>query len=209
MSLRLARTAALIVAAGALCLGAAGCAPEPAGPASPGSTASSGTASPRATAPSPTASPTGAGIAVPASCEQLYSAGMLSTLRSAQTLNDPGITMYATQIVPALEILESGIPTLRCTWGTPGGAGLATQVSIVDATQAGAVQRALSGSGLSCQSLGEGTICRGETRTVDFNDKVVTRGETHYLRGNGWVATSWIDYQPDGYTEDIAATLWR
>ncbi|MDQ1129142.1 hypothetical protein [Microbacterium sp. SORGH_AS_0888] len=42
-----------------------------------------------------------------------------------------------------------------------------------------------------------------------MDDKVVTRGETHFLRGNGWITTSWVDDQPDGYTEDIVATLWR
>jgi len=202
------RTLAVVVlAAGALVL--AGCDALPT--QSPEHTASASSAAPipsgsSTAAPSPTAD---AGFTVPDSCEQLYSPGMLDELnRTNPPLNDPGITIYATENVEALEILSSGIPTLRCSWGVAGEPGLVTSVSVVSADQSAALRDAFSSSGLACEALGSGTVCRIEQQTIDRNDNVVSIGETHYLQGSGWVATHWVNFAPDGYAEDIVATLW-
>ncbi|WP_300591973.1 hypothetical protein [Microbacterium sp.] len=157
--------------------------------------------------PSPTAD---AGFGVPDSCEALYSPAMFAELNGTNPpLNDPGITIYATENVAALEILNSGIPTLRCSWGAAGAPGLVTNVSLVSADQSAALLNAFAGSGMACEELGAGTVCRIEQQAIDRDDNIVTIGETHYLRGTGWVATHWVNFAPEGYTEDIVATLWQ
>lgn len=206
------RSSGAAVAGLALLLGVAltACAPEPAAP-TPSASASSPVATPT---PTPVATPTptatsAADIQLPATCEQIYSAAMLASLDSANPpLNDPGVTMHSTQNAGLLETLSSGIPTLRCSWGTPSEYGLATNVSIVDAEQASAIRQTLDTSGFGCEEAMNGTICRIEQKTITLDDKEVTFGETHYLRGNAWVSTSWINFAPAGYTEDIVATLW-
>ena len=123
-------------------------------------------------------------------------------------LNDPGVTMTSTQNVDALEILTSGIPTLRCTWGAPSETGLATNVSIVDAAQSAAVVDALAGSGFTCEPIDGGTVCRFERTVITQDDDQVSLTETHVLRGNAWVSTATVDFEAEGYSEDIVATLW-
>ena len=195
---------------GAAVLALAGCAPEPTATSSSSLTVS---ASPGATSTAAVASPSPAATSaasLPASCEQLYSAGMLSTLNATLApLNDPAIDLPATQVVPALEILRSGIPTLHCTWGAAGRPGLATNVSILTSDQASSVQDAVAANGFGCSDVAGGTLCTRQAQTVDFNDNVVTQGESQFLRGSTWVTTAWVGALPDGYTEDIAATLAR
>ena len=145
-----------------------------------------------------------AGFALPEQCEDIYSAGMLASLNAATPpLNDPGVTMNATQNVDALELLTSGIPTIRCSWGRPSESGLATNVSVVDAARTAALLDALRAAGFGCESIWEGTLCQIEQRTVDLDDNEVTLGESHFVRGDGWVSTAWINFAPEGYTEDI------
>lgn len=188
---------------------AAGCAPEPAAP-TPSDTP---TPSPSATSPSPTASPSPTtaadDIVLPGACEDIYSPAMLASLNEqAPPLNHPDVTMNSTQYVELLEILSSGLPTLRCSWGAPSEYGLATNVSIVDAAQSAAVLAALPAAGFECYDHAGGTICRISERTVTYDDTEAAFGETHYVRANGWVSTAWLNFAPQGYTEDIVATLW-
>jgi hypothetical protein len=123
-------------------------------------------------------------------------------------LNDPGVTMYSTQVVGALELLNSGVPTLRCSWGTPSESGLATNVSIVEPGASSSVVDALAGSGFACVEHLSGTLCSFEQESITQDDVLVRRGESHFLRGNGWVSTAWITVDPAGYTDDIVAALW-
>jgi hypothetical protein len=146
---------------------------------------------------------------VPESCEQIYSAGMLGELQSANPpLNDPGVTMLSTENADLLEIIHGGAPTLRCSWGMPSEYGLATNVTAVTAEQADAVVAALPAAGFGCETLGEGTVCRIEQRGVTLDDEEYLRGETHYVGAGGLVTTAYINFAPEGYTEDIVATLW-
>ncbi len=201
----IAGAAALIVTAAAL----VGCQPEP---------AESPTATPTATStatPTPTAEPTvepttpASDIALPASCEQIYSPAMLASLNEQNPpLNDPGVTMNSTQVVVALELLDSGIPSIRCSWGRPSESGLATNVSLLDADQSAELLAALQDMGFDCSELEGGTQCTLEREMLNLDDDIVHLGETHYLRGNGWVSTAWVNFAPDGYTRDIVATLW-
>ncbi|GAA2957644.1 hypothetical protein [Microbacterium schleiferi] len=199
--------AAVVLIAGALVL--AGCDALPSDTPSPTASESSPGPTPSGSstvAPSPTAE---AGFTLPDSCDALYSPAMLEELNSTNPpLNDPGITIYATENVAALEILTSGVPTLRCSWGAAGSPGLVTNVSIVSSDQSSTLLDAFTSSGMACETLGAGTVCRIEQQTIDRNDNIVTIGEAHYLQGDGWVATHWVGFSPDGYTEDIVATLW-
>ncbi len=192
-----------------LCLALAGCQPEPVpGPSASASASASATASPTPS-PTPTESPqAGEDIELPTACEQLYSATMLASLQERGPLNDPGVTMTSTQNVGALEILTSGIPTIRCTWGAPSETGLATNVSIVDADQSAAISDALLNAGFACEPIDGGTVCRFEETMITQDDDQVLLTETHVLRGNAWVSTATINFESTGYTEDIVATLW-
>jgi hypothetical protein len=195
------------VAAAALLL--TGCRPEPA--ATPTSTP---TVTMEQPTPGPSVSPIEtekpqAGFEVPGSCEEIYSAGMLAQLQGANPpLNDPGVTMLSTENADLLDIIHGGAQTLRCSWGEPSEYGLATNVTAIDAEQSGVILGALPAAGFGCEALGEGTVCSIEQRGVTLDDEEYTRGETHYIGDGGLVTTAWIDFAPEGYTEDIVATLW-
>ncbi|GAA5211166.1 hypothetical protein [Microbacterium kyungheense] len=204
----------LVVGATALVLVAAvatGCRPE----GTPGPTPSS---TPSITVKDPTPGPSvtpietdkpQAGFEMPAACEDIYSAAMLAQLQAANPpLNDPGVTMLSTENADLLEIIHSGVPTLRCSWGKPSEYGLATNVTAVDAEQAGGLASVLEAAGFGCEAMGEGTVCRIEQKGVTLDDNEYTRGETHYIAGDALVTTAWINFAPDGYTEDIVAKLW-
>ena len=192
-----------------------GCRPEPEPTSTP-----SDEATPSATVetPSPTPRPTptpletnlpDAGFALPKRCEEIYSAEMLASLQAANPpLNDPGVTMNASQNVDALELLTSGIPTIRCSWGQPSESGLATNVSVIDARQSASLLVALRADGFGCQPMWDGTLCEIAQRTVNLDDEEVEFGETHFVRDDGWVSTAWVDFAPAGYTADIVTTLW-
>ncbi|WP_461474051.1 hypothetical protein [Microbacterium sp. HJ5] len=159
--------------------------------------------------PTPTPTATAAAFVVPEACEDIYSAAMLADLEEENPpLNDPGVTMVSTQDVDLLEIIEGGAPTIRCSWGQPSEFGLATNVTAVDADQATFVTEQLSAGGFGCEELGEGTVCRWEQKGVTLDDEEYTSGETHYVGGGAWVSTAWINFAPDGYTEDIVETIW-
>lgn len=201
---------AAAVAAAALVVALAGCAPEPGASVTP--SASESAASPPSStssdAPS-TAVPSASGFALPAVCESVYSAGMLATLQAqVPPLNDPGVTLFSTQNAAALEVLDSGIATLRCSWGRPSESGLATNVSVIDAEQAATVQSALEADGIACEQVLGGTRCVIEQQRIDLDDNLVTTGEQHFFRDGGWVSTAYVGALPDGYTQDIAETLW-
>lgn len=204
---RTALRAAAAAAAIALCSGLLGCQPEPAPTAStPGATPTA-SASPGSPSPTESERPSDA-IELPAACEQLYSPAMLASLQQRAPLNDPGVTMTSTQVVEALEVLSSGIPTIRCSWGLPSESGMATNVSLVDADQAAVLLDAFANAGFACESSDEGTVCRHLQTMVDLDDNIVELTETHVLRANAWVSTATVNFATDGYTEDIVATLW-
>lgn len=197
------------VAAAALLVG---CQPEPTPGASDSVTPTPSVSPGRTTPPTPSPVETqlpDAAFELPSSCDALYSPAMRAALESSNPpLNDPGVTMTASQNVEALELLASGVPTIRCSWGQPSETGLATNVSVVDAAQSRSLQEALAASGFGCEPLAAGTLCRTEQTVITQDDTQVTIGEAHYFQGDGWVSTAMINFSPEGYTEDIVATLW-
>ncbi|MFT4305843.1 MAG: hypothetical protein QM604_03020, partial [Microbacterium sp.] len=174
----------------------------------PTSASASADVSPTATADA-SASASADDIALPGSCESIYSGGMLQTLQSEiPPLGDAAVTIASTKIVAALEILDA-VPSLRCTWGSAGTSGIATTVAIVDEDQAASIRSALDENGFGCVDDAGGTLCTASSTSVDTaSGDIVEQGEAHFLRGNGWIATTWLTIDPDGYTQDIAATLW-
>lgn len=144
-------------------------------------------------------------IALPATCREVYSADMFGTLeRDLPPLNHADITLKSTEVVEGVEVLGEEPPAVRCTWGTPSHIGLSTTVAIVTPEQAARVRGGIDGSGdFACVEADGGAYCRasGASEFGGF-------GETHFLRGNGWVSTTWLGYGGDGYSEDIVATLW-
>lgn len=200
----LRRGALGLVLVGALTLVGCVAAPEP-------TATSTGDPAPDITTPgasaSPSATPTveaSADISIPVRCEDIYSSAMLATLEAENPpLNDPGVTMDSTELVEGLEVLAEGPQTLRCSWGLPSSYGLATNVTILTEAQRQKVLDSLPERGFACEDLSDGTVCR--TQQSDGENSF---GESHYFRGNGWVSTRWINFGPQGYTEDIVATLW-
>ncbi|MGC5169440.1 hypothetical protein ACPW96_05715 [Micromonospora sp. DT81.3] len=208
-----ARRAAWLTASVALIAVLAACAPQTP-PATTPSESPSSTPRPTATgSAAPSESPTpvatedpGSSIDLPAACEDIYSEELLATIAD-MPLNDPGVTLLSTEMTAGLEILETA-PTIRCSWGLPSDFGLATNVTIVDAAQTQSLEQSMRDTGMECADYEQGTLCRIETEHLGEDDVVAKTGETHYLRGNGWVSTHWINFAPEGYTEDIVATLW-
>ncbi|GAA5100864.1 hypothetical protein GCM10025760_38750 [Microbacterium yannicii] len=206
---RAKRVAVGCVALIALVVVVSGCRPEPA--ATPSSSPS---ITMKDTTPSPSVSPIEtqkpqADFELPTACEEIYSDAMLASLQSANPpLNDPGVTMLSTENADLLEIIHGGAPTLRCSWGQPSEYGLATNVTVIDDDQAAAILTALPAAGFGCEALGDGTVCRIEQKGVTLDDKEYTRGETHYVGDGAVVTTAWINFAPDGYTEDVVATLF-
>jgi hypothetical protein len=146
-------------------------------------------------------------VALPDDCTKIYSAQMLSSLEQQNPpLNDPAVTMYSTENAALLENFDT-LPTLRCSWGPAGDTGLATNVTIVDAAQSEAVKSELAQAGFGCGEENGATVCRIEQRGVNLDDVPYTRGETHAVRENLWISTAWLNFTPEGYTEDILATL--
>lgn len=189
------------------------CATPVGGAATPAPTGSAATASPEVT-PSATPSPietraTTEDIALPSSCDELFTGDLRATLDAEiAPLNDPGVTMYSTENAEALSVLESGVPSLRCTWGTPSDRGIATTVSTITPEQSQLIADALTESGFGSEEASGGEYFRTSQQMLSMDDQVVELGETHFLRGNAWVATRWINYGPASYTPGIVAQLW-
>jgi hypothetical protein len=203
------RVAAALAALAAVALLATGCRPEPAASPTP-----SGSVTVDEPTPGPSVTPIetelpDAGLEVPASCEQIYSAAMIGQLQAdGLPLNDPGVTMLSTADSTLLDLIHSGAPTLRCTWGHPSEYGLATNVTAISAEQEAELGSVLASAGYGCEPLGDGTVCRIEQRGVSLDDQEYKNGETHYIGAGAVVTTAWLNIDPAGYTEDIVATLW-
>lgn len=201
-------TTRVVLGAAALVLAAAltACVPEPTvGPGEVSTEPPSTTAPEPTRIPSPTATPTGTEL--PADCAGAYSAEMFASLEQVNPpLNDPGVMLLATQNAALLEALET-VPTLRCSWGPPGDTGLTTNISVVDTVQHDAIIAELANSGYGCAEEDGAQVCTIEQRGVSLEEVPYTRGETHALQGDLWVATNWVNFTPDGYTQDILATL--
>lgn len=206
MSSRSRRASSALLVLGVVALMTAACAPEPA-PSTSASASTSPTSTPSA---SPSATPTpDESFGFPASCDDLYSPGMRAALEAdVPPLNDAGTTMVSTENAEALEALGAAGQTIRCSWGPPSERGLATNVTVVSAEQSEALAASFAQNGFSTEDVDGGTLHRISQEVITLDDELVKKGEIHYLRDDVWVSTRWINVEPEGYTEDIIASLW-
>lgn len=203
----LVRAAVTATAVVALLTALAACRPEPApSPTSTGSAAPTASPDPSAT---PAPSRSGDALSLPATCDEVYTPEMLATLTAdVAPLNDPGTTMVSTENVTGLEVLGSGAPTIRCTWGPPSERGIATNVTLVTGDQTEALGSAFAESGYAVTEFDDGTLYEIEQQTITQDDEIVTLGESHFLRAGVWVSTRWINVNPDGYTQAVVEAVW-
>lgn len=200
----LSAIAAIAIAALAL-LG--GCAVAQVGTGSPEADPGSSTTAPVERPIPSTTSPAEPVGPRPASCEEIYTPAMFEELKAKMPLNHPTVDESLgtsdEQLVDLLEQLES----LKCSWGGASEYGLSTNVSQVDAEQAETVLARLQELDFQCYDENEGTRCVASA--VGDDDVGAHRyGESHFLRGQIWIATHWVDFSPDGYTQDIVTALW-
>lgn len=208
---------ALSVVLSALVLvGLAGCKtaePAPAPTATTGDVAPSDEPVPTAT----TAPTTAAAVAVPASCDALYSPGFRATLEAQGFgLNpaDKDLSQYKSigsedyQLAALIEdALSASAGQLTCQWLATAGAsletGLRTNVLAVPDSISGQAMARLESMSFSKTSSNGGTRFSYEEHTEngDF-------GESHFFRDGLWLATAWTGFGPDGYTADMASSIF-
>lgn len=177
-------------------------APDPGASDTPSAPTSSAT-------PSASVEPADATIELPETCEDAFSVALRDRLAAEQLpLNDLTLTMPSTDVTAGQELLET-VPHLRCSWSVASEVGIATEIALIDAAQATALQTALAADGLTCASV-EGddqqTRC---TREESFEGEMAGKiGEIHVFKGNAWISTKWINVGMAGYADDMVATLW-
>ncbi len=163
-------------------------------------------------APTPVSDPS-LGHVLPASCEALYSPGMLSTLAaSGVTLNpawlfDPEIV--SEQHGTLVDDLQPTLNTpnkLTCTWTRPDGGsevGLTTEIVQVTAAQASEISAKLASIGWT--RLDElGGVRWVVQRELEGN----AVGESQFVRDGLWFATQYLNLPINGYTADMVNTVF-
>jgi hypothetical protein len=200
---------ALVALAG--CSGGGGSTPSA---SSEADTPAAESGSPTATSiPEPSGPDTAAGAPVlPSSCESIYSPAYLDMLGSSpEIVLNPEWTATPGQATlgstdPALIALLKGRERLDCFWVSPVGAsgiGLATSISLSGSDDQAVLLAQMTAAGFACTQQHAGTRCE-----IDRTDANASWGETHFIGGGLWIATSYVDFAPDGYTDDIVATLF-
>ena len=148
----------------------------------------------------------------PASCDEIYSPDMMATFAETHSLN-PAWTETAEAstrigtLDPELSTLIEDADHLSCVWADPeggSGSGLVTNVVFVTAEQSEAARVRLADMGQTCYEELGGLRCVIENDT----DGDGVAGESHFLRDGIWLATSFVNAGPDGYTHDMVATIW-
>jgi hypothetical protein len=148
----------------------------------------------------------------PSSCDAIYSPDMMATFSETHALN-PAWTETAepsTRIGTLdadLTALITDARHLSCVWADPvggSGSGLVTNVVFVTEEQTEAAKDRLSAMGQTCYEELDGLRCVIENDT----DGEGVAGESHFLREGIWLATSFVNAGPDGYTHDMIATIW-
>ncbi|RWZ64305.1 hypothetical protein ELQ92_05935 [Labedella populi] len=144
----------------------------------------------------------------PTDCEQIYSPDMYDYLESTGLpLNDGSVTDSLGATDPVLAALITDGNTVKCSWGFAGEYGLNTNITQVDEGTAAAVLEQLDALAFECYDESEGRRCiQSDTVTDDLG--TYRTGESHFVRGGVWIATHWVNFAPDRYTQDIVESLW-
>lgn len=157
--------------------------------------------------PTPTATTEPDAIVLPTECSEIFSPAFFDQISGyGLPLNDPTVADSPITKSESVERLREVLPNLRCTWGAASDSGILSAVNIVDEAERNAAISALTDDGYTCAEDAGATLC-----TIEFLDdtgQFAAAGESHYLRGNGWVSSYWTQIDFTGYNEDIIATLW-
>ena len=116
----------------------------------------------------------------------------------------PGQATLGSTEPALLDVLKSK-ERLDCFWVSPVGAsgmGLATSISLSTSDEQAVLLADMTAAGFTCTPQSMGTRCE-----IDRTDENASWGETHFIGGGLWIATSYVDFAPNGYTDDIVATL--
>jgi hypothetical protein len=186
----------------------------PTSPSESSSTAPAATSTGTPPAPSAAAPATSltAPVALPTSCDQIYSPDYLQSLQAAAgilVLNPAwtdveGAASLGTKNAALLPALQTK-GRLDCFWAKPsggGGVGLTTSVSLISSDEQAALVTTTTSEGYTCEAEERGTRC-----STSHQDATASGGETQFFGGGLWIATFWVEFGPDGYTDDVVATL--
>jgi hypothetical protein len=144
----------------------------------------------------------------PTECTQIYSSEMYEYLQSTGLpLNDDSVTDSLGSTDPVLAALITDGTTFKCSWGFAGEYGLNTNITQVSSETAAAVLEQLDSLGYECYDESEGERCI-DSETVTDELGTYRTGESHFVRGGVWIATHWVNFAPDRYTQDIVESLW-
>ncbi|RUR03606.1 hypothetical protein [Labedella endophytica] len=144
----------------------------------------------------------------PTECGQIYSPEMLASLEATGLpLNDGSVDDSLGTTDDDLMAVIAENTTFKCSWGSAGEYGLNTNITQVSPEASTAVLERLGVLGFDCYEESEGTRC---IQSDIVTDELGTyrMGESHFVRGGVWVATHWVNFAPDGYTQDVIASLW-
>ncbi|WP_159599933.1 hypothetical protein [Agromyces humi] len=149
-------------------------------------------------------------FAIPPDCAGMYtkdwSADMNGFVLNPAWAADPSNLQYGSRDDGLVTVLEA-TKLLTCKWASPNGGtdrGITTNVASLTPEQQASTIAHAQASGFDCyQELG-GTRCVTETAPSADGQS----GESHFLRDGVWIATVWINLQPDGYTHDMVAAIF-
>ncbi len=114
-------------------------------------------------------------------------------------------TLYGTDDQQLQLLIDAGGP-LVCLWGGDNGGGdvgLTTSVVSVDSAGETAVEARLGALNFSCYEQLRGLRC-----VMSQSSEDAMTGESHFLRDGLWVATKWVNFAPESYTESVVESLW-
>jgi hypothetical protein len=162
------------------------------------STSTPSTSTPHTTAPHPT------------SCADIYTKDWASTL-APLVLNpawadapDSGVR-FGTDDADLESVLRQ-TAGVTCVWAAAGGGsgeGLTTNVAFLTEAQVLSVEDRLKVLDFACAGERGGLRC-----AIDHVTHEGAWGETHFIRGGIWIATNWVNSNPDGYTDDIVTSVF-
>lgn len=137
---------------------------------------------------------------VPATCRALYPESLWGLLEStADATLIEGDDALADQSTGLAETLEAE-PLLACEWTVEDGPSVGTRVWQVSATAAEVAEPVLRDAGYVCSVTGLKIVCE-RTR-----DGVTAQ---HEIRDGLWVVDIYRGWNPPGYYEGVARSVWR
>jgi hypothetical protein len=163
-----------------------------------------------AAAPEPAPAPVPDGPR-PSTCDELYSPAMVDAfdglvLNPAWVAEENSGVNRGSEVPELIALIDTTGEHLTCVWANENGGsglGLTTEVVWVTPEQSAEVQGRLAAAGMNCYEELGGMRCLIEAT----NDGELS-GESHFLRDGIWLATSYFNAGPDGYTHDIIANVW-